>query len=252
MRCPVGCWTTWIQGLDIEVSLRPWGRRAHPTVGARYPPPGIQSSPTHLSLISYSSPVPSLPRKVPNLQATEKFKGADVFSTCPSSPALQDQACGYEASRKDGDTSIDAPSRALPMDQRGERCTPRGGVKVVAFQSLPLPAYHSSPLHLAASWLDKQFAYLLTQRQGVCNSNEIQPQYVSMGCCLADSCSPGALTSIITLLNHRRLKSHAPTPALLGPSSTSPSCLHPHRLLGSPGLTAPLCTSVSSSMTGSS
>lgn len=42
----------------------------------------------------------------------------------------------------------------------------------MAFQGLLPPAHHHSCLHLAASWLDELFAYLLTQRQGLCTHNQ--------------------------------------------------------------------------------
>lgn len=91
----------------------------------------------------------------------------------------------------------------------------------MAFQGLPPPAHHYSFLHLAASWFGELLAYLLTQRQGLCNHNKRNHHSTFLQAGLTDSCSPGALTSIITLLNHRRLKSHTPTPVLPWPSSAS-------------------------------
>lgn len=178
------------RGLTLQ-----WGPGSHP--------PGIRSSPTLFSS-PIPTPVPSLPSKVPNLQATMKFKGQMSSLSVPPPQPFGIRLVGPSQAGKIQEIPQEMPHPVLSLRNReGERCTSRSGVEVVAFRGLPRPTHHYSFLHAAASRLDELFASLLTQRQGLCHCNQTQPQYVSMGRRRADSCSPGALTSIITLLNLR-------------------------------------------------
>lgn len=123
-----------------ELTLQ-WGLGSHP--------PGIRSSPTHFSS-PIPTPVPSLPSKVPNLQATMKFKGQMSSLSVPPPQPFGIRLVGPSQAGKIQEIPQETPHPVLSLRNReGERCTSRSGVEAVAFQGLPRPAHHYSFLLLS-------------------------------------------------------------------------------------------------------